>query len=93
MILSENKISPDKEIADIVNELEDLQLIPLDEEADERAIELVDSLTRISKDYKDRYMVYLSDTTDCLNGMIQWYNKHKKPVPKNTVYLMLLNDI
>ncbi len=92
MTLSKKQRATDKELAEIINNLEMLQLRTTTNEVDEKATRLINDLYALSQEYKDRIRIHSYDIKDCLNGLIKTYAKEKRPVPYYTTHFLLLND-
>ena len=71
----------DKEIADVLNDIELLQLKPYNEKNDVNMQELVESIATFSRIYHNRVRAHAGEIQEVLSGMAQWYTDSRKPVP------------
>ena len=83
----------DKELAKIVNKIEDIQLgeflgeLELDENIDKKMRGLVEKLNDFSKEYNynNRVEAHLEEIQDCLYGVVNLYNKCNKTPPRTSI--------
>lgn len=91
MELSQEDRKADKEIADVVNELESLQLKEFSKENDKATQGLIVKLNSFPRKYNDRVKANWDEIIDCLRGLTEWYNAHNLPSPiLNPMYFMQL---
>lgn len=90
MELSKKDRRADKEIADVINNLEDIQVEELNDENDKEIIGLVEKLNYFSKAYYKRVKANIYEILTCLHGRDVHYKEYEKSPPKIGIHLSLL---
>jgi len=88
MGLSKEDRRADREIAEVVNELQYLQLEKCTKKNDKEMKGLIEKLNYFSKECNKRVRTHISEIQDCLYGVVDWYKEFKKTPPRiSIVYL------
>ena len=80
--LSKNDRDADKEIADVINEIESLQFEEFNEGNDKKMRILIDEFNSFSIQYSRGILVHADEIKNYIDGMRKWYQMAGKQVPE-----------